>query len=279
MLWGYAGPWFGEFLQGDDSLMGRLKWLVANGLQAAHVGLNEIERLTDDERAALGEYLAEHDLHLVPGVHFDFLDADHDAIMRQTDAAIRAIGEYHELLRAPIVTTLVGKYHRFMREPSLQEQMDRLPSVIAPIAYACHEFGCPLGIENHGDYYATDLVELCRRTPFLGVFLDTGNTYLIGEQSLPAIRAAAPLTIGTHFKDHHVWPEKQTYPLRFEIGGAVLGEGDVGLREAYDILVENAPNPAALVMMIEMVPPRPMGPEECLAKTLAFVRSLPEVTP
>jgi sugar phosphate isomerase/epimerase len=195
--------------------------------------------------------------------------------MRKTEETIRALGEYHALLRAPIVTTLVGKYHRFMRQPSLHEQLERLPSVIAPLAYACHEFGCPLGIENHGDYYATDLVELCRRTPFLGIFLDTGNTYLIGEPSLPAIRAAAPLTIGTHFKDHHVWPEKQTFPLRFEIGGAVLGEGDVGLREAYDILLEHAPRPESLVMLIEMIPQPPMGPEECLERTLAFVRGLP----
>jgi sugar phosphate isomerase/epimerase len=215
----------------------------------------------------------------VPGIHFDFLDPDHDAIMRKTDEAIRAVGEYHELLRAPIVTTAVAQYHRFLREPSLQEQLDRLPSVLAPIAYACHEFGCPLGIENHGDYYATDLVELCRRTPFLAIFLDTGNTYLIGEQSLPAIRAAAPLTIGTHFKDHRVWPEKQTFPLRFEIGGAVLGEGDVGLREAYDILLASAPDPAALVMMIEMVAPQPGDAQECLRKSLDFIRSLPEVTP
>jgi len=278
MLWGYAGPWFGEFLQGDDTITGRLRWLVKHGLQAAHVSLSEISRMTDAERAVLGEYLTEHDLHLVPGVHFDFLDPDHDAVQRKTEAAIRSLEEHHGLLRAPIATTLVGKYHRFMREPSLQEQLERVPAVLAPIAHACHELGCPLGIENHGDYYASDLVELCRRTPFLAIFLDTGNTYLIGEQSLPAIRAAAPLTIGTHFKDHHVWPEKQTYPLRFEIGGAVLGEGDVGLREAYDILVESAPSPAALVMMIEMIPPRPMGPDGCLAKTLAFVRSLPQVT-
>jgi len=94
---------------------------------------------------------------------------------------------------------------------------------------------------------------------------------------LPAIRAAASLTIGTHFKDHYVWPEKETYPLRFEIGGAVLGEGDVGLREAYDILLAEAPDPSALVMLIEMIPPRPMSPEECWEKTHAFVRSLPEV--
>ncbi len=279
MLWGYAGSWYGEFLQGDDSALGRLKWVQRQGLQAAHAGLGEVAGMTDAQRDELGELLVEHDLHAVPTVHFDFLDPDHDAVMRKTDDAVRAIGECRDLLRAPIITTIVGRYHRFMREPNLQEQLDRIPSVLAPIASACHEFGCPLGIENHGDYYALDLVELCRRTPFLGIFLDTGNTYLIGEQSLPAIRTAAPLTIGTHFKDHHVWPEKTTYPLRFEVGGAVLGEGDVGLREAYDILLSNAPNPAALVMMMEMVAPRPMPPEESFEKSLAFIRSLPEVTP
>jgi sugar phosphate isomerase/epimerase len=279
MIWGYAGPWFGEFLGGDDTLLGRLKWLAAQGLRAAHVSLGEYGRLSPEDQAAVAQFLVDYDLHLVPVVHFDFLAPDADEVLRHTEAAIRAVGQYRQPLRAPIVTTLVGKYHRFMREPSLEEQLERLPSVLAPLASACQELGCPLGIENHGDYYCSDLVELCRRTPFLGIFLDTGNTYLIGEQSLPAIREAAPRTIGTHFKDHHVWPEKQTYPLRFEIGGAVLGEGDVGLREAFDVLTALAPGPGNLVMLIEMIPPRPMGPEACLEKTLAFVRSLPEVRP
>lgn len=277
MLWGYAGPWFGEFLRGDDTLWGRLRWVVANGLRAIHVSFPEVRRMSDSEQKALAAFLAQHDLHLVPVVHFDFLDPNYDVVMRKTEDAIRAISEYYDLLRAPIVTTLVAKYHRFLRQPSLQEQLDRLPVVLAPLAYACNEFGCPLGIENHGDYYVSDLIELCTRTPFLNIFLDTGNTYLIGEPSLPAIRAAAPFTIGTHFKDHHVRPEKGAYPLRFEIAGAVLGEGDVGLREAYEILTTHAPNPSDLVMMIEMIPPRPMSPLECWEKSSAFVRSLPEV--
>jgi sugar phosphate isomerase/epimerase len=278
MIWGYAGPWFGEFTHGDESLMAKLRWLVANGLRATHVSLSRVGEMSPAERADLAQYLADNDLHLVPVVSFDFLASSQDEIAQRTDKALGALREYAELVRAPIVTTLVGRYHRFMREPSFQEQMARLPEVIAPIAQACHELGMPLGIENHGDYYCTDLVELCKRTPHLGIFLDTGNTYLIGEQSLPAIRAAAPHAIGTHFKDHYVWPEKSTYPLRFEIGGAVLGEGDVGLAEAYEILAQNAPNPGGLVMMLEMIPPRPMGPVECFEKTMAFIRSLPEVS-
>ncbi len=277
MIWGYAGPWFGEFTGGDDSMLAKLKWLVANDLQTTHVFLPDLAAMSDGERDEFGQYIADHDLRLVPVVHFDFITDDYDEVRRNTDEAVRAIGEYWQLVRAPIVTTLVGRYHRFMREPSFQKQMDRLPSAVAPIAQACHEFGTPLGIENHGDYYCADLVELCERTPFLSIFLDTGNTYLIGEQSIPGITVAAPHVIGTHFKDHHVWPEKETYPLRFEVGGAVLGEGDVGLREAYDIIVANAPDPKSLVMMMEMIPPRPMEVDECFEKTMAFVRSLPEV--
>jgi len=277
VIWGYALPWFSEFIDPDEEpVMARLKFLVRHGLRATHVGLRELEAMSSDHRQRLGEFLADNNLHLVPTVWFNYLDPDADALKRNTEAAVDALQEWGSLIRAPIVTTGVGRYHRFMREPSLAEQMDRLPGPLAPLAEACHEMGCPLGIENHGDYYCEDLVELCRRTPHLRIFLDTGNTYLIGEQSLPAIRAAAPLTIGTHFKDHHVRPEKETYPLRFEIAGAVLGEGDVGLAQAHRILLDNAPDPDRCVMLMEMIPPRPMDPVECLEKSLAFVRSLPE---
>ena len=278
MIWGYALPWFEAFLDGDDDpLMAKLRFLVRHGLRATHISLREVGEMREERRASLGEFLESNDLHLVPTVWFNYLDADGDAVHRNTERAISSLREYVGLLRAPIVTTGVGRYHRFLRDPSLAEQMDRLPAALAPLAKACYEMGCPLGIENHGDYYCSDLVTLCQRTPHLRIFLDTGNTYLIGEQSLLAIRAAAPYTIGTHFKDHHVWPEKETYPLRFEIGGAVLGEGDVGLAEAHAILAEHAPQPDRLVMLMEMIPPRPMDPMECFQKSLAFVRSLEEV--
>ena len=177
-------------------------------------------------------------------------------------------------MSAPIVTTCVGPYHRFMDSPSLEEQLDRLAERLTPLARGCHELGCPLGIENHGDYYCDDLVALCRRVPHLGIFLDTGNTYLIGEQPLPACRAAAPYTIGTHFKDHRVYPDHKE--LKFVIGGAPLGQGHVGLAEIYRLLVDLAPSPETLVMQWEMIPPQGMDPFECLEQSWEFVRGLSE---
>ncbi|MFQ5809938.1 MAG: sugar phosphate isomerase/epimerase family protein [Armatimonadota bacterium] len=277
MIWGYATPWFGQFIgDADDQLMVKLQFLVDHDLQATHIGMKEIAAMDEARRRRIGEFLEANDLRLVPTVWFDYLDQDVAALRRNMDEAIAAIQESAELLRAPIITTGVGRYHRFMREPSFAEQMARLPEALAPLAQACHDLGRPLGIENHGDYYCSDLVTLCEQTPHLRIFLDTGNTYLIGEQSLPGIRAAAPLTIGTHFKDHHVQPRKRARPLHFEIAGAVIGEGDVGLAEAYQILCDSAPDPDKLVMLLEMIPPEGMDPVACLERSLAFVRGLEE---
>jgi sugar phosphate isomerase/epimerase len=154
--------------------------------------------------------------------------------------------------------------------------MERLATVLPPLAEGCHRLGLPFGIENHGDYYCSDLVGLCEQVPHLGIFLDTGNTYLIGEAPLPAFRAAAPYVVGAHFKDHHVRPCPDARPLHFEVAPAVLGEGDVGLRECYEILLREAPRPHDLVMEMELIPPQGMPPLEAFERSLAFVRSLEE---
>ena len=50
MIWGYAGPWFGEFTGGDDSLMAKLRWLVEDDLKATHVFLPHVAQMPDAER-------------------------------------------------------------------------------------------------------------------------------------------------------------------------------------------------------------------------------------
>ena len=132
----------------------------------------------------------------------------------------------------------------------------------------------PLGIENHGDFYCSDLVNLCRRVPHLHLFLDTGNPFLIGERPDLALAVAAPWTIGTHFKDHRVRPRLDARPLQFEIDGAALGEGDVPLREAYARLRRESPFADRLIMEIEMIVPAGESPSACWQRSLAFVRSL-----
>jgi len=279
MIWGLAGPKLGGYgiHKYDDPTMGWLQFLVEHGFKSTGMRLRELEDPARRERIAA--FVAEHDMRLT--VHPEgvpVLGEDADEVARTTDAFLETLADVKDELRVPIVTFGVGPHHRFMRDPSLEQQMDRLTRNLADLARGCHELGCPLGIENHGDYYCSDLVELCGRVKHLGIFLDTGNCYLIGERTVPACREAAPYTIGTHFKDHWVWPNKSR-PLAFMLQGAPLGEGDVGLRQIYLDLLELNPAPEKLVMQWELIPPRDpkIDDMECLRRSWEFIRSLPEV--
>lgn len=278
MTWGYALIWTGQFLQRDpDPLMAKLKFLKHYGLTTTGIGVEELDRMTPAARDALRGTLTDLDLRLHLVVGANWLAPDRAAVRRETDILRSAIERYAPVIRCPLVTTGGGSAHRFTRSPSLKDQMDMLAEGLAPVAACCHDLGIPFGIENHGNYYCSDLAGLCGRVPHLGIFLDTGNTYLIGEAPLPAFRIAAPFTVGTHFKDHVVAPRPEARPLHFEVGPSVIGEGDVPLREAYQLLLDHAPDPAGLVMEIEMIPPSFSGndPVEALERSLAFVRSLP----
>ena len=275
MRWGYALVWAGSFLERDeDPLLAKLKFLAHYGLHTTGTTLESIDEMPEERRDRVGQLLADHDLALTPVLHAPYFDPDRDKVARAIERQLALLDKWREFLRVPLATTSVGPYHRFMREPSLATQLDRLAAHLPALAAGCHAMGIPFGIENHGDYYLSDLAGLCAGVPHLGIFLDTGNTYLIGEAPLPAFEAAAPYAVGTHFKDHHVRPCPDARPLHFEVGPAVLGEGDVPLEACYRLLRERNPNPDRLVMEIELIPPPDRPPLESFEQSLAFVRSL-----
>lgn len=277
MLWGYAGVWAGQYLERDaDPLLARLKFLVHYGLKTTGIGLGQIAKLAPAAREALGKFVAAHDLNLTLITGFNCFNPDRSFLRRDVDKVIGDLPGCVSLVRSRLVQFCAGAIHRFVREPALPRQLAMLAEGLTPVAAKCREMKISFGIENHGDYYVSDLVELCRMTPHLGIFLDTGNTYLIGEAPMPAFEQAAPLAVGTHFKDHHVRPMLEARPLHFEVGPAVLGEGDVPLKECYRLLRERALDPDALVMEIELIPPDFSGnaPVVALEKSLEFIRGL-----
>lgn len=275
MLWGYALVWMPQYLTRDsDPILARLKFLKHYDLKVTGIGLEDVPKMSHARRDIISQYLADNDLYMHFYVHPDYLNPDLGEVKRQVDEIMQNLEKYQKSFRTPLVTTGVGNVHRFMRKPSLAEQLERLSEVLPLLAKGCRKLGLPFGIENHGDYYCSDLVPLCQQTPELGIFLDTGNTYLVGETPLPAFQAAAPYTVGTHFKDHHVCPRPEARPLHFEVGPSVIGDGDVPLEECYQLLVEKNPAPDKLVMEIEFIPPEQPEPVEAVERSIAFIKSL-----
>jgi sugar phosphate isomerase/epimerase len=277
VAWGFAGPWYGQIAAipaGADKLPHHIAFARRYGFDLVSIGLAELWRRNREELARLAEELARDHLVIAPYVGFDFLTIAEADAGREAEAIGRFLAEHRPLFRGMIAKTSARAGHRFDGAAPWPEKRARLVRALRPLAAACWHAGVPLAIENHGDYYCSDLIELCERVPHLYLFLDTGNTYLIGERPDLAFPAAAPWTIGTHFKDHRVRPRLDTFPLAFEIDGAPLGEGDVPLRECHALLRREAPWPDRLVMEIEMISPAGMDPLTCFERSLAFVRSL-----
>jgi len=76
-----------------------------------------------------------------------------------------------------------------------------------------------------------------------------------------------------HFKDHYAMPSLQR-PMGVHIRGAVPGQGDVGLREVWEIVKAGAPDLDRRVGEMEIDPVEGMERHEALEQAIAFMRSL-----
>ena len=274
MLWGYANGWWPEFLSRDkDPLYAKLKFLLAYGLKETGVPIEDVIAMSDADRARLGRFLADNDLHLTPYVGYDYVNAPPEEAARASAELIAALREFVPLLRAWSVFTRAGCTHRFDHAMPVEEKIERLCAALVPIASACHALGTPLAINNQGEFYISDFVEMCERTPHLFIHLDTANIFWAGERIHPAFETCAPYVVGTHWRDELISIGVRD-PRGVLLHNCVTGEGDVGLRECYDQLVRLAPNPKRLVMEIEMFPQSGISKTEALERSLAFVRSL-----
>jgi len=273
--WGYALGWYGEYLTLDeDPMLAKLKFLKQYNFKNTYIPIDELDQFSDEKKDTIFAYLAEHDLDLMPIVGFNYLGLTEDEGKVETEKKLKLLAKYAPSLRNRICHTGLEAGHRFDGARPVEQTLDMLSNRMAALAEGCAQIGTPLCAENHGDYYVSDLVKLCQITPHMYIFLDTGNTYLLGEKPLPAFYEAAPYTIGSHFKDQRVQPRPYASPLHFEVGNSDLGGGMVPLRECWDILRKFAPDPENLTMMFEMFPPPGMDPITCLENSIAFVRTL-----
>ncbi len=277
-MWGLAGPWYRELLAMDkDKLRARMKLGDRYGLRAATLGLDELIGLSDDDRSWLFDFAASNDMHLSAHFRAEYADLAQDQLRRDADFVAETIATYSAAMRPRFLHTIATSGHRFDRNTTIDEKLSRLASALGPVCAAAKTLGLPVGVENHGDFYVSDLVALCREVPNLYIFLDTGNTFLVGEKPLPAYREAAPFVIGSHFKDARVRPCPDARPLHFEVAGSILGEGDAHLAECMEILRTDAPHADDLTMEIEMVAPVDVNPLTALERSLGFLRSIGEI--
>jgi len=260
--WGMAGVFPGELeLWRGDQWANQHRFVAEQGFSGGGIGVGD---LADDARRAILRDLAlshgqSYCVHMVSDYR-DPIEVTHARLAAELATLLQFRDEVPVAFVAIIVT---GGGHRFDRVVPLERQLETLSAGLAPLVAGCGEAGIPVAIENHGDYYVSDLVALCQLTPGLEIMLDTGNCFLIGERPDLIPDEAFPLVRATHWKDHFVKPNPAT--LHFELTGATLGAGHVGLERIFQRICALHPNPEGIRMMIEWVPDPDRDPRECLA--------------
>lgn len=96
--------------------------------------------------------------------------------------------------------------------------------------------GVRIAYENHEYESSQDIINVIEavNSPMLGSHIDTGNSMMLWEDPIAAVKNMAPKAVSTHFKDHVVI-EIDSEPV---IVGVPLGSGTIDLAECYRILAD-----------------------------------------
>jgi len=150
--------------------------------------------------------------------------------------------------------TILGgrRYELFERNAeflAFKESAVRSLQLAAPVA---ERMGVRIGVENHKDFHAVELVEMLVKlgSPAIGACIDTGNNIALLEEPMHVIETLAPYAVTVHLKDMAVQPHKEGFLL----SEVPLGEGILDLQGIIDILQGASPTASIHLEMITRDP-------------------------
>lgn len=97
----------------------------------------------------------------------------------------------------------------------------------------------PLGLENHKDWTAEEMVPLLKEysSEYLGTCIDWGNNLSLLDDPVTLVEALAPFVVNSHIKDMAV----EEYADGFYLSEVALGQGILPLKRMLDTIVKARP--------------------------------------
>jgi sugar phosphate isomerase/epimerase len=144
------------------------------------------------------------------------------------------------------------RYETFPTLAAWREFADHWRQTLPRLKAALERHRIPVGIENHKDWRADEMVALLKSvdSPYLGVCIDFGNNLSLLEDPLFTLTKLAPYAVTTHLKDMAVRP----YEHGFELSEVPLGTGLCPLAKMIDVLRAARPDVPLCLEMITRDP-------------------------
>ena len=145
------------------------------------------------------------------------------------------------------------RYEDFATLDAWKAFADRWRSTLPRARAALDLHKLEVGIENHKDWRADELVDLIRSvgSPYLGACVDFGNNISLLEDPLETVTRLAPYAVTTHLKDMAL----RRYAQGFELSEVPLGSGICPLAKMIEVLRRAKPE---LPMCLEMITRDPL---------------------
>ena len=212
---------------------------VELGLDGFHLDDGVLERLDPSYLSEVGAAAKEKNLFLEYNMSLDLgkfgIGIQHDVedglkTARAIGADVVKVG-----MEIPRPRPRAGSRFHSAVMPCLLETAKRLGKA-APMA---QDLSICLALENHCDSFSEEILWVLERVdhPSVGACVDTVNAWHVGEDPMRAIENLAPVAFTNHFRDNRVDFRRDG----FEVTGTAVGDGDIDMKKAYELIKNNAP--------------------------------------
>ena len=159
-----------------------------------------------------------------------------------------------------------SKFH-----PEVMSQLENVVGKLTDASSLAENSGVRLAIENHTDAFSEEVIWVLDQVdhPFIGACIDTVNGLHVTENPITAVANLAPRAFTNHFRDNKILIK----PYGFKLTGAALGEGDLDMQRAYELIKQN-PNVNRLNIELDLQCPLNDMQETLLFEREALQRSI-----
>lgn len=159
-----------------------------------------------------------------------------------------------------------SKFH-----PQVMEQLEGVANKLKRAASLAEKSGVKLAVENHTDAFSEEVIWVLDQVnhPSVGACIDTVNGLHVTENPITAVENLAPRAFTNHFRDNKIIIK----PYGFKLTGAAVGEGDLDMRRAYELIQKN-PNVNRINIELDLQCPLDNMEETLHFEREALIRSI-----